>query len=69
MDPKNSIERIRRPDFNGLPPKMIVVLHASLAHLELMRKSIDRLGVQLERSQCAVCESEELLDRLRKDGL
>jgi hypothetical protein len=68
MYPNNSIERMERPDFEGLPP-LVVALHASLVHLELMRKSIDRLGVQLERSQCAVCESEALLDRLRKDGL
>jgi hypothetical protein len=48
---------------------MVLLLQRSLTQLELMRASIDGLGLQVERSQGAVCESEELLDRLRKAGL
>ena len=60
---------MRGPDVKDLPPDMVLLLQRSLAELELMRASIDRPCLQVERSQCAVCESEDLLDHLRKAGL
>jgi hypothetical protein len=67
--PHDPVGHIPCPDIEDLPPNLVLLLQTSLAQLELMRASIDRLGLQVERSQCAVCESEELLDRLRKAGL
>jgi len=67
--PQDPVGHMRGPDIKDLPPDMLLLLQRSLAQLELMRTGIDRLGLQVERSQGAACESEELLDRLRKAGL
>jgi hypothetical protein len=67
--PQDPVGHMRGPDIKDSPPDMVLLLQRSLTQLELMRASIDGLGLQVERSQGAVCESEELLDRLRKAGL
>jgi len=67
--PITSLNRIRCPAIKGLPPDIVTMLHRSLVHLVLMRQSIRTVNIQLERSQSAVLETRELLDRLRKNGL
>jgi hypothetical protein len=67
--PQDPVGHMRGQDIKDSPPDMVLLLQRSLTQLELLRASIDGLGLQVDRSQGAVCESEELLDRLRKADL
>jgi len=63
-----SLGRIRCPAIKGLPRDIVTMLHRSLVDLVLMRQSIRTVNIQLERSQTAMDETKQLLERLRKNG-
>jgi len=52
----------------GLSRDVVHTLHKSLAGIALMRMSIELAGIQIERSHRAIRETDELLERVRREG-
>lgn len=65
---QNSIDSIRCPTVRSLPPDAFAMLHKSLVQIVQMRRSIERVDLQVRRSWRAAYETEELLRRLRERG-
>ena len=68
LPPDDCIGRIRFPSVKGLPSEIVMMLHKSLVQLVLLRRSLEMTSAHMKCSRIAICESEELLGRLRADG-
>jgi hypothetical protein len=66
--PQDQIVRLHCPAIQGLPRETVHALHKGLVTIALMRMSIEFAGIQLRRSHRALLESNELLERVCKDG-
>jgi len=66
--PQNHIDRVRCPLIKGLSRDVVHTLHKSLVGIALMRMSSELAGIQIERSRRAIRETDELLERGRREG-
>jgi hypothetical protein len=62
------IDQMRCPAIQGLDEDTVRLLHKSLVHIVRMRRSIERIRLQLLRSSEAAIDCEILLRRLRREG-
>jgi len=61
---RNRIEDLRIPCVKGLPDDVYHLLHHSFVHILRMRRSIETIRGQIDRSLEAILESKEMLERL-----
>jgi len=65
---QHRIDHMRCPAIEGLDSDTVHMLHQSMVQIVQMRRSIERIELQVHRSRCAAYESEDLLRRLRERG-